>query len=56
MCKNSLRIPSECFDKLLVLLKDNMTKYITNMRDPSTPKLKLAAKTFNVNSFVVLFS
>ena len=44
----------ECFDKLLVLVNDNITKQVTYMRDASIPKLNLA--TNNVDSFVVLFA
>ena len=46
----------ECFDGLFVLFKDNITQQIKNMREASTPKRKLTAKVFHVNSFVVLFS
>ena len=45
--ENYLRITPECFDKLFVLVKDNITKQITNMRDASTLKLKLAAKNIS---------
>ena len=48
-------ITPECFDKLLVLVKDDY-KIITNTKDASTAKLKFAAKIFHVHSFVVLFS
>ena len=51
-----LRITPECFDELLVLVKGNITKEATNMRDASAPKLKFAAEPFHVHSFVVLFS
>ena len=54
--KNYLSKTPECFDELFVLVKDNITKQITNMRDASTLKLKLAAKIFHVHSFVALFS
>ena len=47
-------ITLEGFDKLLVLVKDDITKEITNMSDASSQKLKLAAKLFHVHSFVVL--
>ena len=53
--ENYLMITPECFDKLLVRVKDVITKYIANMRDASTPKLKLAANIFHVHLFVVLF-
>ena len=42
-----MRITPECFDKLFILVKDNITKQITNMRDASTLKLKLAAKNIS---------
>ena len=54
--KNYLSKTPECLDELFVLVKDNITKQITNMRDASTLKLKLAAKIFHVHSFVALFS
>ena len=54
--KNYLRITTECFDELFVLVKNDITQEITNMRDASTPKGKLAAKIFHVHLFVVLFS
>ena len=47
---------NECFDEFFVLMKDNITKQTTNMRDASAPKLRLVAETFPVHSFVVLFS
>ena len=44
---------NDCFcGKLLVLVKDDITKY---MRDASAPKLNLATETFKVHS-LVLFS
>ena len=45
-----------CFDELLVLVNDHITKQITNMRDASTPKLNLDTKIFHADLFVVLFS
>ena len=54
--KNYLRITPECFHKLIVLVKDNITKQIINITDTSSSKLRLAAKIFCVHSFVVLFS
>ena len=51
-----MRITPECFDELFVLVINDITKKITNMRDASTPKLNLATKIFHVDSFVVLFS
>ena len=54
--KNYLRITPEYFDELFVLMKDGMTKEITNMRDASPPKLNLAGKIFQVHSCVDLFS
>ena len=48
--KNYLRITSECFDELFVFVKDDTTKYITNVRDASTPKLKLSIKIFHIHS------
>ena len=51
--KNYLRITPECFNKLFVLVKD-ITKKITNIKDASTLKVKLAGcKIFHVHSFVV---
>ena len=37
-------------------MNDNITKYITNTRDASTPKLNLATKIYHVDSFVVFSS
>ena len=51
-----MRINPECFDKLFVLAKDNITKQSVIMRDASALKLKLAVETFHVHLFVVLFS
>ena len=51
-----MRITPECFDELFVLVKEDIAKQTVNMRDASTPKLKLAAKSFHVYLFVVLFS
>ena len=53
--KNYLRIAPGSFDELFVLVRDDITKYITNMGDASTPKVKLAAKVSHVHSFVKLF-
>ena len=53
--KNYSRIAPKCFNSLFVPLKDNITKQNTTMRDPSILKLKLAAETFHVYLFVVLF-
>ena len=51
--KNYFRITPECFNKLFVLVKD-ITKKITNIKDASTLKVKLAGcKIFHVHSFVV---
>ena len=36
--QNYSRITPECFDKIFVLLKDDVTQQITNMRDASTGK------------------
>ena len=47
-----MRIIPECFDKLFVFVKDDITKSTTNMRDARSPNLKLAAETFHVHSFV----
>ena len=55
-CKNYFRIAPGSFDKLFVLVRDDFTKYITNMGDARTPKVKLAAKVSHVHSFAVLFS
>ena len=41
--------------KLSAHVKVNITKYITSMRNASTPKLKLAARILHVYSFVVYF-
>ena len=47
----------ECFDKLFVLVKNSITKLISNMRDASSPKTKAGVHSFfHVHSFVVLFS
>ena len=51
-----MTITPECFNELFVLVRDNITLKITNMKDASTPKRNLAAKIFHVHSFVVLFS
>ena len=56
MYKNYLRVTPKCFDELFALVKTDIIKQITNMRDTSTPKLKFAAKIFLVHSFVVVFS
>ena len=53
--KNYLRITSECFDELFVIGRDNNIKEITNIRDGSSSKLKLAEKMFHDYSFGVLF-
>ena len=53
--KNYLMMTHECFDEFFVLVKDNITKQTTMMRDASAPKLKLATETFRVHPFVVLF-
>ena len=53
--KNYLRITSECFDELFVIGRDNNIKEITNIRDGSSSKLKLAEKMFHNYSFGVLF-
>ena len=45
--KNYLRIIPECFDELFVLVKNDITKYITNMRDASTSKLRFTTKIFH---------
>ena len=37
-------------------MNNDITKYITNMRDASTPKLNVAKKIFHVDSFVVFSS
>ena len=37
-------------------MNNDITKYITNMRDASTPKLNIATKVFHVDSFVVFSS
>ena len=37
--ENYLRITPECFDELLVLVKDSVTKLIANRRDTSLSKL-----------------
>ena len=38
--KHYLRMTPECFEELFVLMKDDITKYITKMRHAtSTPKL-----------------
>ena len=50
-----MRITPEYFDKLFELAKENIAKQTINMRYASTPKLTLAAETFHVHSFVVLF-
>ena len=55
-CKNYFRIAPGSFDELFVLVRDDFTKYITNMGDARTPKVKLAAKVSHVHSFAVLFS
>ena len=49
-----MKITSECFGKLFVLAKDNITKQTTNMRNASAQKLKLG-ETFHVHSLLVLF-
>ena len=54
--KNDLRITPECFNELFVLVKEDIAKQIINMKDARTPKLELAAKTFDVHLFLVLFS
>ena len=51
-----MRITPECFNELFVLVKEDIAKQIINMRDARTPKLELAAKTFDVHLFLVLFS
>ena len=53
--KNYLRITSECFDELFLIGRDNNIKEITNIRDGSSSKLKLAEKMFHDYSFGVLF-
>ena len=53
--KNYLRITSECFDELFIIGRDNNIKEITNIRDGSSSKLKLAEKMFHDYSFGVLF-
>ena len=55
-CKNYFRIAPGSFDELFVLVRGDFTKYITNMGDARTPKVKLAAKVSHVHSFAVLFS
>ena len=51
-----LRIIPECFHELFVqFVNGNITIQIPNMRDRSSPQLKLATKIFHVHSFV-LFS
>ena len=40
---NFLCMPPETFDNLLSLIKENITKQNTNMRDAIPPHLKLAA-------------
>ena len=55
-CKNYFRIAPGSFDELFVLVRDDFTKYITNMGDARTPKVKLAAKVSHVHSFAALFS
>ena len=57
-CRNSqentcARTTDECFDKLFVLVKNNVAESTTNMRDASTPNLKLTTETFHTHSFVV---
>ena len=42
-----MRIIPECFDELFVLVKNDITKYITNMRDASTSKLRFTTKIFH---------
>ena len=51
-----MRIAPGSFDELFVLVRDDFTKYITNMGDARTPKVKLAAKVSHVHSCAVLFS
>ena len=51
-----MRITHERFEKLFVFVNNDITKYITNMRDASTPKLNVAKKIFHVDSFVVFSS
>ena len=50
-----MRITSECFDELFIIGRDNNIKEITNIRDGSLSKLKLAEKMFHDYSFGVLF-
>ena len=40
--KNYLRMTPGCFNELLELVKEDITKKPTNMRDAISPKLKLA--------------
>ena len=49
-----MRITLGYFDKLFVLVKENIAKQTINMRYASTPNLMLAAETFHIHSFVVL--
>ena len=51
-----MRIAPGSFDELFVLVRDDITKYITNMGDAKTSKVNLAAKVSHVHSFAVLFS
>ena len=41
-----MRIAPGSFDELFVLVRDDITKCITNMGDARTPKVKLAGKVF----------
>ena len=56
MVKNYFRIILEFFGELFVLVKNDITRLIINMRGASTPKLKLAAKMFHAHSFSVFLT
>ena len=51
-----MRIAPRSFDEPIVLVRDDITKYITNIGGARTPKVKLAANVSHVHSFAVLFS